>query len=95
MVAVVYRGLCDSKRILNYSDHRYQDFMETVDLTRSSGMNVQGPANGFLSLLAHCGADCELTSGEIVILQYSIGKRINPCKGAIPHSKGIFQTFAH
>ena len=40
-----------------------------------------GPADGFLSLLIHCGADCELSSGEIVIIQQSTGKRINLCSG--------------
>ena len=81
LAAIVYRGLCDTRRILKYTNHRYQDFMETVDRTKSSGMNVQGPANGFLSLLAHCGADCELSSGEIVIIQYSTRKRNNLCSG--------------
>ena len=58
-----------------------QDFMETLDRTTSSGMNIQGPANGVLSLLSHCGADCELSSGEIIIIQHSTGKRISLCGG--------------
>ena len=44
IAAIVYRGLCDTRRILNYADHRYQDFMRTVDLVASSGMDIQGPA---------------------------------------------------
>ena len=76
--AIVYRGLCDTRRILRYTNNRYQDFMVTLDLTRISGMNIQGPANGFLSLLSHCGAECELSGGEIVIVQQSTWQKDSP-----------------
>ena len=81
IAAIVYRGLCDTRRILRYADVRYQDFMTTLDLVSTSGMDIQGPASGFLSLLVHCGAECELSSGDIVICQSSTGKRISLCKG--------------
>ena len=82
-VAIRYRGLCDARRLLRISDERYTDFGNRLITALNSNLpNIQGPANGIISLLMHCGATCAVGDGGVHITHTDSGLSTNLTQGS-------------
>jgi hypothetical protein len=88
--AIIYRNLCDTRRLLEKSSDRYQLFCNTLAQTGVLP-NVQGPAHGLVSLLHGCGCEHEITKDGIYITNTFTGVKINMQKG----SRAAFARFVH
>jgi len=83
VAAICYRGLCDARRLMSISDERYENFRNCLISAIDNNLpNIQGPANGVISLLAHCGATCEVGAEGIKITHTESGLTTNLMHGS-------------
>ena len=86
--AIIYKSLCDTRRMLNKSSDRYTLFRDTLS---QLGIlpNIQGPAHGFESLLANCGCTYTDTAEGIKVHNHLLKKSTDLLSG----SAAAFRNF--
>ena len=78
IAAICYRGICDTRRLLQRSEERYSDFIGNLsNAIECNTPNIQGPAHGLISLLEHCGATCAVKDQGVIITHADSGQFTN------------------
>jgi ribonuclease HI len=74
--AIIYRALCDTRRIVTNDVTRYERlYRNTILATAQEKPGIQGPANGLLRLAQLSGCQCILENGTICLVSdYTKGK---------------------
>ena len=68
---------------MRISDERYKSFRGCLISAIDSNLpNIQGPANGVISLLTHCGATCVVGDNGVMITDTESGLTANLTQGS-------------
>jgi hypothetical protein len=93
MSAIIYKGLCDTRRLLCSSEDRHLKFMNTLSQVGVL-LNVQGPAPGFVSLVEALGCHHSCTREGIAITSGYTNKTVHLTNGSGSAFKNFIQKAA-
>ena len=92
--AIVYRGLCATRRILAKDEEKYHRLYDHIaKILYEFHPSAQGPGNGFIQLCEACNCECVLEQGRIIVRHEGTSTDIDLVGDSDAHFRRSLQRF--